>query len=88
MIKKRNLGEKDKNGIPHVLRDIVILSGMTQQEAATKIGVTTFALSKWENGLTTPSLENLSNIEMSLGVIDGRSLFPAIWPSLIPDNYR
>lgn len=43
-------------------------SNLTQEEAAKRIGVSKSIISKWENGKSYPSLENLSKISETYGV--------------------
>ncbi len=43
-------------------------AGMTQEQLAEKMGVTSQAVSKWENGLTCPDLDSVAELAGFLGV--------------------
>jgi transcriptional regulator with XRE-family HTH domain len=43
-------------------------ANLTQEEAAKRIGVTPFIISKWEQGKVTPSLKRLPAILQAYGV--------------------
>jgi transcriptional regulator with XRE-family HTH domain len=48
----------------------------TQAEFAEKIGVTTTAYNRWENGAATPSLKHIRDIAEVLGIEPSRIILP------------
>ncbi len=57
-----------------VITDIRKKNGLTQDAFASKLFVTRQAVSRWENGETTPSVETLKTISELFGV-DGNAFF-------------
>lgn len=51
-----------------VLKDIRIKNGLTQDEMAEKLFVTRQAVSRWENGDSTPNIETLKQISIVFDV--------------------
>lgn len=51
-----------------VLKKIRIKNKLTQEEMAEKLSVTRQAISRWENGETTPNIETLKQISASFDV--------------------
>lgn len=54
------------------------LLGVTQEELASKLGVTMSAVSSWENGRSSCSPERIEQIAQVLGVLPARLLNPAL----------
>lgn len=55
--------------------------GLTQKEAARKIGVSVEALAKWENGTAFPSVVRIPSIERVYGFKYDELIF-------LPESYR
>ena len=51
-----------------VLKKIRVKSNLTQDEMAEKLSVTRQAVSRWENGDTTPNIETLKQISITFDV--------------------
>lgn len=51
-----------------MIRDFRISQGMTQAEAAAVIGCSRTTLSKWENGVGSPSIAQLEKLAIHCGV--------------------
>lgn len=52
----------------NALKDIRVKKGLTQGEAASLVGVQQATWSKWENGSTAPTEDNLKRIEEVFGL--------------------
>lgn len=51
-----------------VLKNIRVKSNLTQDELAEKLSVTRQAVSRWENGDTTPNIETLKQISITFDI--------------------
>lgn len=54
--------------VSDVLKDLRIKSNLTQKQMADKLAVTRQAVSRWENGETTPNVETLKQISTTFHV--------------------
>jgi len=50
------------------IRNMRLSKGMSQEELGLKLGVSSNAVSRWENGVCKPSKRSLSAIAMVLGI--------------------
>ena len=54
--------------VSDVLKELRVKNGLTQEEMAEKLFVTRQAVSRWENGETTPNIETLKLISRSFDI--------------------
>lgn len=52
----------------YILKEIRVKNNLTQDEMAEKLSITRQAISRWENGETTPNIETLKQISILFGV--------------------
>ena len=51
-----------------------LIAGLTQGELANKLGVSTVTVSKWEQGLSIPTVKRLKDVADALGTTVGKLL--------------
>ena len=62
------MNTKDVLDTKSILKKIRVKSNLTQDEMAEKLSVTRQAVSRWENGDTTPNIETLKQISTTFDV--------------------
>lgn len=60
--------------IDSIIKDVRKQSGLTQEEMAERLFVTRQAVSRWENGETTPNIETLKLLSKEFGIPASRLL--------------
>ncbi|NJN11529.1 MAG: helix-turn-helix transcriptional regulator [Richelia sp. RM1_1_1] len=56
-----------------LIRELRLLTGLTQEKFATKLGVTCPTINRWENGRSQPSPLAIEKVELLIGEIGDRA---------------